>query len=167
MGDIQIILAVLNEKPKISHFHSAWPLEMRYFWLLDQYCQKYLDIYHQPGQENLGDYPTKHHTGKFTQHVLPYYIHESTSPTLLPRAMMHSVRRGCSEILNDPYRGQVPLPRIPNNQAQDSTRDSAQQYIQTLGTYGQTKLGQRKPEQPFMQRQQRTDVINSYSNIRT
>ena len=28
-------------------------MEMRYFWLLDQYCQKYLDISHQPGQENI------------------------------------------------------------------------------------------------------------------
>ena len=25
-------------------------MEMRYFWLLYQYCQKYLDISHQPGQ---------------------------------------------------------------------------------------------------------------------
>ena len=88
--------------------------EMRYFWLLDQYCQKYLDISHQPGQENLGDYPTKHHTGTVTQNVRPYYIHESTSPTLLPREVMPSARRVCAEILGDPYRRQVPLPRIPD-----------------------------------------------------
>ena len=142
-------------------------MEMIYFWLLDQYCQKYLDISHQPGQENLGDYPTKHHTGTVTQHVRPYYIHESTSPTLLPREMMPSDWRGCAEILGDPYRRQVPLPRITNNQAQDSTRDSAQPYVQTLGTYVQTKLGQGKPEHPFIQRQRRTEVINSYTNIRT
>ena len=54
-------------------------MEMRDFWLLDQYCQKYLDISHQPGQDNLGNYPTKHHTGTVTQHVRPYYVHESTS----------------------------------------------------------------------------------------
>ena len=68
---------------------------------------------------------------------------------------MPSAWRGCDEILGDPYRRQVPLPRIPNNQAQDSTWDSAQPYVQTLGTYGQTNLGQRKPEQPFVQLQQR------------
>ena len=28
-----------------------------------------------------------------------------------------------AEILGDPYRRQVPLPRIPDNRAQDSTRD--------------------------------------------
>ena len=142
-------------------------MEMRYFWLLNQYCQKYLDISHQPGQENLGNYPTKHHTGTVTHHVRPYYIHESTSPTLIPIAMMPSARRGCAEILGDPYCRQVPLPRITDNQAQDSTRDSAQPYLQTLGTYGQTKPGQQKPEQLFIQRQRRTDVINSYTNIRT
>ena len=46
-------------------------MEMRYFWLLNQYCQKYLDISHQPGQENLGDYPMKHHNGTVTHHVFP------------------------------------------------------------------------------------------------
>ena len=72
-----------------------------------------------------------------------------------------------AEILGDTYRRQVPLPRITNNQAQDSTWDSAQPYVKTLGTYVQTKLGQQKPEQPFIQCQRRTDVINSYPNIRT
>ena len=72
-----------------------------------------------------------------------------------------------AEIFGNTNRTQVPLPRIPNNQAQESTRDSVQPYIQTLGTYGQTKLGQRKPEQPFIQRRRRTDIINSYTNIRT
>ena len=37
-------------------------MELRYFWIIDQYCQKYLDISHQPGQEILGNYPKKHHT---------------------------------------------------------------------------------------------------------
>ena len=73
----------------------------------------------------------------------------------------------CAEILGGPYRRQVPLTRITNNQAQDSTRDSAQPYVQTLGMYGETKLSQRKPEQLYIQCQRRTDVINSYPNIRT
>ena len=74
---------------------------------------------------------------------------------------------GFAEIPGDPYCRQVPLPRIKNNQAQDSTRESAQPYVHTLGTYGKKKLGQREPEQPFIQCQRRTDVINSYTNIRT
>ena len=72
-----------------------------------------------------------------------------------------------AEILGDTYRIQVLLPRITNNQVQDSTWDSAQPYVQTLGTYVQTKLGQGKSEQPFIQCHRRTYVINSYPNIRT
>ena len=81
--------------------------------------------------------------------------------------MMPSARRGCAEILGDPYRRQVPLPSIPNNQAQDSTRDSAHPYVKTFVPYVQTKPGQQKPEQLFIQLQRRTDIINSYTNIRT
>ena len=80
---------------------------------------------------------------------------------------MPSARQGCDEILGDPYCIQVPLSSIPNNQAQDSTRDSSHPYVQTSGTHGQTKHGQQKPEQPFIQRQRRTDVINSYPYKRT
>jgi len=46
-------------------------MEMRYFWLLDQETQKYVDIFYHPGQENLGDYPSKHHFGPIHQHVRP------------------------------------------------------------------------------------------------
>ena len=47
-------------------------MEMRYFWLLDQEVQKRFKIAQHPGQENLGDYPSKAHTGQIHQHVRPY-----------------------------------------------------------------------------------------------
>ena len=87
-------------------------MEMRYFWLLDQYAQKNFDFQHHPGQENLADYPSKHHTGKGHQHVRPYYLHTEESPLYLPRAVAPSTRRGCAEILGDPYHKLVPLPRL-------------------------------------------------------
>ncbi len=37
-------------------------MEMRYFWLLDAEAQQLFHFYYQPGQENLGDYPSKHHS---------------------------------------------------------------------------------------------------------
>ena len=80
---------------------------------------------------------------------------------------MPIARRGCAEILGDHYRRQVPLPRIPDNRAQDSTHDPAHPYVQTFGTFVQTKLGQRKPEQLFVQLQRRTDLINRYKDILT
>ena len=87
-------------------------MEMRYFWILYQYAQQNFDFQHHPGQENLADYPSKHHIGTGHQHVRPYYLHTEESPTHLPRALAPSARRGCAEILNDPYYRGIPLPRI-------------------------------------------------------
>ncbi len=95
-------------------------MEMRYFWLLDQQFQKYFKFFYQPGQENLADYPSKHHSAAIHQHVRPYYLHMSNSPQYLIRAAKPSARRGCVQTLADPYHKKVPLPRIPNNRAQDS-----------------------------------------------
>ena len=81
--------------------------------------------------------------------------------------LKHNLESFNAEILGNPYCRQVPLPRITNNRAQDSTRDPAHPYVQNFGPYVQTKLGQRKPEQPFVQLQWHTDVINSYMNICT
>ena len=78
-------------------------MEMRYFWLLDQEAQKYFKFVYQPGQENMGDYPTKHHTGPIHMHVRPYYLHLHNLPkTLPPHAMKTSVQQVCAETLGDP-----------------------------------------------------------------
>ena len=92
-------------------------MEMRYFWLLDHEAQRIFDFFYAPGQENLGDYPSKHHAGDIHTHVRPYYVHMHNSPSLLPRAMKPSSRRGCAEILGDSYLKRTPLPSIP--QARD------------------------------------------------
>ncbi len=68
----------------------------------------------QPGLENLGEYPSKHHTADIHQHIRPYHVHMNNPPTLLPRAMKPSTRQGCAEILGDPYSKKSPLPSIGN-----------------------------------------------------
>jgi hypothetical protein len=87
-------------------------MEMHYFWLLDGKTQTYFKYYYQPGQENLGNYPSKHHIAHIHQHVRPYYVHTDTSPIILPRAMKPSIWQGFAEILGDPYAKKSPLPRI-------------------------------------------------------
>jgi len=84
-------------------------MEMAYFWLLDGETQQYFKFYYQPGLENLGDYRSKHHTADIHPHVRTYYVHMDSFPTLLPRAMKPSTRRGCAEILGDPYSKKSPL----------------------------------------------------------
>jgi hypothetical protein len=66
----------------------------------------------QPGQENHGNYPSKHHTADIHQHVCPYYVHTDKSPTLLLQALKPSIWQGCAEILGDPYSKKSPLPHI-------------------------------------------------------
>jgi len=93
-------------------------MEMRYFWLLDTEAQKTFTFHYTPGQENLADYPSKHHNGEVHQHARPYYVHTKQSPRFLLRAMKPSARRGCVETIGSPYRNQVNLPRLPISQSQ-------------------------------------------------
>jgi hypothetical protein len=62
-------------------------MEMRYFWLLDGKTQQYFKFYYQPSQENMGNYPFKHHTEDIHKHVQSYYVHTDKSPALPPRAL--------------------------------------------------------------------------------
>ena len=67
-------------------------MEMRYFWLLDAKAQKLFKIVQHPGQENLGDYLSKAHTGQIHQHIRPYYIWQDNLPTVLHRALQPGAR---------------------------------------------------------------------------
>jgi hypothetical protein len=71
-------------------------IEMQYFWLLDGKTQTYFKFYYQPGQENLGDYASKHHMAEIHEHVRPYYAHTDKSPADLPRALKLSIWQGCA-----------------------------------------------------------------------
>ncbi len=89
---------------------------MLYFWLLNGEAQCLSNFEYQPGQENLGDYSSKHHSTDIHQHLQLYYVHMNTSPSYLPRATKPSSWQGCVETLADPYKGRVSLPSIPNYQ---------------------------------------------------
>ena len=100
--------------------------------MLDRDAQKEFSFRHHPGQENLGDYPSKAHTGTIHQHVRPYYVHAKSSPRFLQRASMPSACRGCAETLDDPYYSRVALLKIPSYhmldrqaRAADVTNDEA------------------------------------------
>ena len=110
--DNSTAVGIVNNTIKRQRSRS---MEMRYFWLLDQQAQKMFKFSYQPGAENLVDYPSKAHLGTGHQHVRPYYFYEANSPRYLQRAAKRSARRGCAELLADPYHKNVPLPRIPNN----------------------------------------------------
>ena len=103
-------------------------MENRYFWLLDQEAQKYFRFCHHPGAENMGDYPSKAHTGPMHEHVRPWVIQMKNSPTELPRASFPSARWGCAEMLASPYHKGIPLPRIPLSRELHSRDDYLPQW---------------------------------------
>eukprot|EP00957_Ditylum_brightwellii_P159899 12171033-Ditylum_brightwellii.AAC.1 len=61
-------------------------MEMRYFWVADQVQRNIFKVSWQPGTENLGDYPTKHHPPAHHQRVCPFYLHTSKSSRYLLHA---------------------------------------------------------------------------------
>jgi hypothetical protein len=102
-------IGIVNNTIKRQRSHA---MEMRCFWLLDRKTQKYFKFHYQPGQENMGDYLSKHHMANIHQHVCPYYVHTNSSPAILPRELKPSIWRGCAVILGDPYAKKSPLPHI-------------------------------------------------------
>jgi hypothetical protein len=99
-------------------------MEMRYFYICDQVKNEEFSVRWHPGQENLGDYASKHHDSRHHQQVRPVYLHEDDSPTLLPRALTPSALRGCVGIkpvgsVGRPLamlpQGRAPVPRDPRN----------------------------------------------------
>ena len=59
-------------------------IDMRFHWIKNRIDQNQLQLTWAPGSTNLGDYPTKHHTGTHHRRVRPIYLHVPTkSPTTL------------------------------------------------------------------------------------
>ena len=108
--DNSTCVGIVNNTQKRTRSRA---MENKYFWLLDGDAQEQFSFHLHPGQENLGDYPSKAHSGAIHRHVRPFYLHTDKSPREFPRATPPSSRRGCAETLADPYYRRVPLPKIP------------------------------------------------------
>jgi hypothetical protein len=63
----------LNEtiKPKKSK-----AMDMPYHWLADRVPQKQFGVYWCPGDENLGDYHTKHHSAQHHKDMRGLILHQ-------------------------------------------------------------------------------------------
>jgi len=99
-------------------------MEMRYFWVGDKEAQDVYKIKWHPGQENLANHQSKHHTGSHHQAVRPWYLHERNSSLVLPRAMNPSTLKGCVGNLPKGYIRNVPLLRVPRDQSTFQSRVS-------------------------------------------
>ena len=50
-------------------------IEMRFYWLQDRAEQGQFRVYWKPGNTNLGDYLSKHHSPSHHQRMRPFYLH--------------------------------------------------------------------------------------------
>ena len=91
-------------------------MEMQYFYTCDQVKRKQFDVQYHPGQENLGDYNSKHHETKHHRDVRPIYLHMQNSPRTLSRAMTASSLRGCVLNLRKGSTRPAPLTQLPGDQ---------------------------------------------------
>ena len=77
-------------------------MDMRMHWIRDRIQQGQFKVYWKPGQQNLADYPTKHHSGSHHKKVRPIYLHEGdTSPSTV---------QGCIEIMEEAHRKTIARP---------------------------------------------------------
>ncbi len=85
-------------------------MEMQYFWLLDRESQRQFKFYWQPGQENLGDYPSKHHQRKFIS-MLDHTMFTWINPPLSYQELSsQALGKGVLKFL------EIPTPRNPHYQ---------------------------------------------------
>ena len=82
-------------------------IDMRFYWLRDRVNQGQFHVYWAPGAINLGDYPTKHHSGSHHRQVRPIYVYD---PNKSPTDM-----QGCIKLLARPSsaRPSKGAPRAP------------------------------------------------------
>jgi hypothetical protein len=108
------MVGIANSTVKRQRSHS---MEMHFFWISDKSAPEMYALHWHPGQENLADYQSKHHAGVHHAAVRPWYLHESNSLHLLPRAHAPSALKGCVGNLDGGYISKVPLPRAPQLQS--------------------------------------------------
>jgi hypothetical protein len=72
-------------------------MDMRFYWIKDRVEQKQFNVGWAPGNTNLGDYFTKHHSPARHKLMRPYYLHDKHSPMIRHDTIL-SILRGCVDI---------------------------------------------------------------------
>ena len=120
MGHPQLKTPVHCDNATAVGIANSRLMEMRFFWIGDKVAQGMYRLSWYPGQENLADYQSKHHTGSHHVAVRPWYLHMNNSPQVLPQAERPSALKGCVGTLKDGYVCNVPLLRAPRIQYANS-----------------------------------------------
>jgi hypothetical protein len=69
-------------------------MDMRFYWVKDRVEHKQFNIGWAPGDTDLGDYFTKHHSTAHHKRMRPYYLHDKHSPMIIHDTRL-AILRGC------------------------------------------------------------------------
>jgi hypothetical protein len=72
-------------------------MDMRFYWVKYRVEQKHFNVGWAPGNTNLGDYFTKHHSTPHHKLMRPYYLHGKHSPMIRHDTRLAALR-GCVDI---------------------------------------------------------------------
>jgi hypothetical protein len=72
-------------------------MDMRFYLVKDRVEQDQFNVGWAPGDTNMGDYFTKHHSPAHFKRMRPYYLHEKYSPMIINETRL-AILRGCVDI---------------------------------------------------------------------
>jgi hypothetical protein len=72
-------------------------MDMRFYCDKDRVEQDQFNVDWAPGDTNMGDYFTKHHSPEHHKHMRQYYLHDKHSP-MIRHGTRLAILRGCDDI---------------------------------------------------------------------
>jgi hypothetical protein len=69
-------------------------MDMRFYWVKDIVERDQFTVGWAPGDTNMGDYFTNHHSPAHHKHMIPYYLHDKHSPIIIHETRL-AILRGC------------------------------------------------------------------------
>jgi hypothetical protein len=69
-------------------------MDMRFYWVEERVEQDQFNVGWAPGDTNMGDYFTKHHSPAHHKRMIPYYLHHKKYPMIRHDTRL-SILRGC------------------------------------------------------------------------
>jgi hypothetical protein len=86
-------------------------MDMRYLWIQDRIEQGQFEVSWAPGDTNLGDYFTKHHSPSHHKRLRPFYLHSQAEP-MVSHNTKHPVLRGCVNLCTTSHTDNVHVPSL-------------------------------------------------------
>jgi hypothetical protein len=72
-------------------------MAMVFYWIKDRVEQGQFNVGWAPGDTNMGDYFTKHHSPAHHKLMIPYYLHDKHYPTIRHDTRL-AILQGCVDL---------------------------------------------------------------------